>query len=231
MSIRFKTVVRQPIAYGLGCTIIEETHALAKHRLFDVPAISPNQLKLILVRHGEAGGDPLPDDRGSPLTTLGKRQAKRLASRLTDETIDHIYTSDLARARETAQAVSAIHEKVPVHIMPELREVQYLHCGTQPLPRSSAARLKLTEERQRVEEFRNTLARRHQNGELVLVVCHGNLIRFLIALYAGLNPRNRLFFHVNNASVSTLILPSNEKGMCQLLLANCVSHLLPNQVS
>jgi broad specificity phosphatase PhoE len=41
-------------------------------------------------------------------------QAARLASRLRDESIDRIYTSDLQRARETARVVAAPHGLVPI---------------------------------------------------------------------------------------------------------------------
>jgi broad specificity phosphatase PhoE len=61
--------------------------------------------QLFLIRHGETVGNAsrtvqLPDD---PLSPRGVVQAERLARRLAAEGIAHILSSDLARARTTAE--------------------------------------------------------------------------------------------------------------------------------
>ena len=65
---------------------------------------------LILVRHGETAGNQ--EGRfqvyETPLAEDGRRQARRLAERIAAESPVHaIYTSDLARARETATILGA----------------------------------------------------------------------------------------------------------------------------
>ena len=68
--------------------------------------------ELLLVRHGETSwnvdgrlqGQLMP---GPALTARGRQQAMELAERLRGEPLDAIYTSDLQRALETAQAVAA----------------------------------------------------------------------------------------------------------------------------
>jgi broad specificity phosphatase PhoE len=43
------------------------------------------------------------------LSELGRRQANAIADRLRTELVEHIYTSDLQRARETAEIIAAAH--------------------------------------------------------------------------------------------------------------------------
>jgi broad specificity phosphatase PhoE len=69
--------------------------------------------KLILVRHGHTGlNQPGKNERlrawkDIPLDEQGLREAAMIAERLEGESVDFICTSDLQRARQTAQAVSA----------------------------------------------------------------------------------------------------------------------------
>src|SRR5262249_27743573 len=56
-----------------------------------------------------------------PLSPLGERQIALVASRLSPVKIDAVYTSDLGRARSSAEMVAAPHGLRPV-VVPELRE-------------------------------------------------------------------------------------------------------------
>jgi broad specificity phosphatase PhoE len=80
---------------------------------------------LLLARHGETDWNRARRWQGHadrPLTERGRAQAARLAERLADVALDAIYSSDLRRARETAEAV-AHAQGVDVVQLPELREV------------------------------------------------------------------------------------------------------------
>jgi broad specificity phosphatase PhoE len=60
------------------------------------------------------------------LNARGKLQAEALAQRLADVPLDIIYTSDLGRARITAEMIAARRPReVPVVITPQLRERDY----------------------------------------------------------------------------------------------------------
>ena len=67
---------------------------------------------LLLARHGETDWNRELRIQGSSdieLNDLGRRQAQALAQELTDVDLDAVYASDLARARQTAEAVAATH--------------------------------------------------------------------------------------------------------------------------
>jgi broad specificity phosphatase PhoE len=64
--------------------------------------------ELLLVRHGETDWNAegrLQGHTDRPLNEYGRRQAQRLADELAGEELEAIYSSDLARARETAEIV------------------------------------------------------------------------------------------------------------------------------
>lgn len=80
--------------------------------------------RLIAIRHGETAWNALGRLQGHqdiPLNEVGQAQALRVAAALRDEGIDHLYSSDLLRARQTAQAAADVLG-LPVHIEPGLRE-------------------------------------------------------------------------------------------------------------
>jgi probable phosphoglycerate mutase len=84
-------------------------------------------LKIILIRHGETAWNAerrLQGHLDIPLNAEGERQARLLADALAPERIDLLVSSDLQRARQTAQAV-ATPRGMPLHVDPGLRERCY----------------------------------------------------------------------------------------------------------
>ncbi|MCA9368985.1 histidine phosphatase family protein [Candidatus Woesebacteria bacterium] len=82
-------------------------------------------MKLIVVRHGETEENKEGIIQGhlpGTLSPLGREQAQKVALRLQQESIDHIYTSDLARAADTAKAIHAFHPQAPFIPTKDLRE-------------------------------------------------------------------------------------------------------------
>ena len=80
---------------------------------------------LLVVRHGETDWNAERRWQGHadvPLNDRGREQATALAEQLAGERIDAIYTSDLSRARVTAEIVGA-RVGVPVVVDPDLREI------------------------------------------------------------------------------------------------------------
>ena len=81
--------------------------------------------KLLLVRHGQSEWNALGRWQGKanpPLTNLGKEQALLAAKKLPDFSI--LASSDLVRARETAEIFARAHDKEPndIFIEPQVQE-------------------------------------------------------------------------------------------------------------
>ncbi|CAH0154728.1 Phosphoserine phosphatase 1 [Massilia sp. Bi118] len=84
-------------------------------------------MKIILIRHGETAWNAerrLQGHLDIALNAEGERQARLLAEALAPEHIDLIVSSDLGRARQTAQAVAA-PRGMPLMVEPGLRERCY----------------------------------------------------------------------------------------------------------
>ena len=84
-------------------------------------------MRLILVRHGQTEWNNNGRYQGQsnvPLSETGRRQAKLLAKSFPVKQLDAIYTSDLDRAKETAECVG---EKFGVAVYPEkaFRELSF----------------------------------------------------------------------------------------------------------
>lgn len=87
-------------------------------------------MKIIFVRHGESEANQKGliqgDNLDTPLTELGKEQAKKVAERLKNEEIEAIYSSHHKRAFETAQEI-AKHHRIEIIQDPRIKE---RHSGT-----------------------------------------------------------------------------------------------------
>ena len=80
--------------------------------------------RLIAVRHGETAWNVEARLQGQldiPLNERGEEQARRAARSLADDRPDVVVSSDLARARATAEAIAAFNQ-VPLFLDPALRE-------------------------------------------------------------------------------------------------------------
>jgi broad specificity phosphatase PhoE len=79
-----------------------------------------------LVRHGEASAPPgaAIGHSDPPLNGRGSRQVARLAKRLADQPVQRVFSSDLQRARVTAERIAAGHG-LAVDVCPELREIDF----------------------------------------------------------------------------------------------------------
>jgi len=152
--------------------------------------------RLLLIRHGQSLWNASRHWQGHsdvPLSEQGRSEAEALASRLADERLAALYSSDLERAFVTARIVGAPHGLEPVRD-PRLRELDVGAWGglTRPeiaerwpdvLPRFDAgdvhARPEGGETRAelaaRVRGALDDLAARHP-GATLAVVCHGGVL-------------------------------------------------------
>jgi probable phosphoglycerate mutase len=89
--------------------------------------MSTTETRILLIRHGETAWNAerrLQGHLDIALNPEGERQAALLADALAGERIDAIISSDLLRARQTAQALARVHG-LPVHDDLALRERCY----------------------------------------------------------------------------------------------------------
>ena len=158
-----------------------------------------------LARHGQSDWNAAGRWQGHadrPLTALGLRQAAELAEELAGVALDAVYSSDLRRARETAEAVAAPRGQTVI-VLTQLREVDV--GSWSGLTRAEAKeRFPQAFRRwadggqgwddgetyehmaERVVEAVRDLAEGHAGGTL-LVVSHGGPIRALHAVALGLD--------------------------------------------
>jgi broad specificity phosphatase PhoE len=137
---------------------------------------------LLLVRHGETDWNAdgrLQGHTDRPLSDYGRRQARELAGELEDEELEAIYSSDLTRARETAEIVGE-RLGLPVALYPDLREKDWgTWEGLTAVERDRVEFVGETTEahQERILRALRRISQRHSGGGRVLVVTHGGSMR------------------------------------------------------
>jgi probable phosphoglycerate mutase len=204
---------------------------------------------ILLIRHGETAWNAerrLQGHLDIALNAEGERQAALLGTALAGESIDLIVSSDLARARQTAQAVASVHG-MAVEVDPLLRERGYggfeglLYAEIEArFPREFAAwqardvDATLPPGRNVGETFRQFYARatgailaqgRAHRGKTLALVAHGGVLECAYRLARGLPLDTPRDFKVYNASINRFELT----GDGRLLLQSWgeVDHLRP----
>ena len=197
-------------------------------------------MRLLLIRHGHTvdnDGLIYSGQRDTPLTPRGERQADALAARLASEPLAALYTSDLARARATAERIAGPHRVTP-QLRPALREIDmgawagktYARLATEdaervaawirdperfaPLGGETAAhvreRVQQTLQRQLHEHATSSEAQRH----VIAWVTHGGVIGVLLCDLLGIPTRERWRLHCDPGSITTLdlLVPPRHSG-------------------
>ena len=179
---------------------------------------------LLLIRHAltDATGKRLSGQMpGVHLSDEGRRQAQRVAERLGPIPIAALYASPLERCVETAQAVAAV-KGLEVRTVPELMEVGYGRWTGRPLKALARTTLwkqiqqapssirfpdgeTLTDVQRRSVEALDGIAGRHPRST-VAVVSHADVIRLVVAHYAGVHIDLFQRLIVSPASVSAILL-------------------------
>lgn len=186
---------------------------------------------LFIVRHGET---PANRDRvlqgpriDAPLSDRGMLQAASVAEAIAQHPIQALYSSPLARARQTAELVMRSHAhgvagNLAVQVVPELYEMDYgrlagrtydevepemaqvldawrLGFVDEPFPGGESARLA----QHRIRPFAERVRRQAAAAD-VAVVAHGRINRILIATLTGAGLTRLEEFPQSNAGISVL---------------------------
>jgi len=201
-------------------------------------------MKLLLIRHGESMGNAEGRMQGhydSPLSELGRAQARLLAERLQGEgwQMAALYGSPLRRAAETAEILASAVER-PITWDERLLEydigllsglawpdVERLHpeiwqqlhtAGPVAFPGEEGVEAFQRRVASLVEDLRG----RHGDDQVVGLVSHGGTLSMLICCALGVPPRRPQPFRLSNSSIS--ILEFRPRGPV-LTLLNDTHHL------
>lgn len=201
--------------------------------------------RILLVRHGETDDNKnrvFQGQKGSGLNALGRAQAEKLAARLASVKITRVFASDLQRARETAEILSAPHA-LPVTTLVALREVDVGAWSGLPydvvrerFPEEYAAWGAGLDVRRGGGETYAELGERmmtalttiaHEVGTsdgLALAVSHGGAIRSVMHAVLGHGSHARALAAADNTSV-TLLEHEDQERLFRVAVYNDTSHL------
>lgn len=174
--------------------------------------------RLILVRHGQTQANAqlfLQGVSNGPLNQLGKQQVEDLGFHLREFQIDHIISSDLIRAYDTAKAI-AKHHNLSVEKLELIREwncgvwdgrpaeefLAMLEESDKPVSAfSPEGGEKLEQVRGRAEAFLSIILNGYK-GKTVAVCSHGDFLRMFVSCLLEINvdQANKIYF--NNCSYS-----------------------------
>lgn len=207
-------------------------------------------MQLLLIRHGRPGASR-PSDAASdepadpPLTQEGLAQAERLVGGCRWYTVSAIISSDLARARETAEPLAREWD-LPVHTDENLAEYDRDRSSYVPMDDPAAASAEEYRRiragllpafvdgaafRERVERGVNGVISTHRHEETVAVFCHGGVINVYLQHLLGLD--RPLVFPVEYASITRILISRdgtrrvasvNETGHVRDLLRRAPPH-------
>jgi probable phosphoglycerate mutase len=182
-------------------------------------------MKLYIVRHGETEENvahTLMGQLQGVLTDNGKEQAGETALILKGHTINHIYSSDLARCVDTAEYIKKFHPDTPVTFIPELRErhfgvlqgrvaseVNWDEVPGEGDDKKPEGGESLVELRARALGFIDQIYKLHPN-DTVLLVSHNGWIKQVIAHFSGVHSGE--VEKVKNAEVIEIDVEEGLKG-------------------
>lgn len=179
---------------------------------------------------------------GIHLSEHGKEQAGRLAERLSGMRLAAVYSSPLERCMETAEAIAA-ERRLEVQALPDLGEVEYgewtgrtfrmlrrttLWRRVHEVP--SSVRFpggeSLEEVRERGVRAVDSIAARHPR-RAVAAVSHGDVIRLVLAHYAGIHIDLFQRLVADRASVSAVSLGEGAPRVLRVNDTGTLTDLVP----
>lgn len=182
-------------------------------------------MKLILVRHGETAWNLERRYQGQldiPLNSKGEWQARQAARALAGRSIDHLFSSDLRRARDTAQVIAGICKR-PLTTDPRLREIgfgsweglsleqimerdgdAYRRWRENPIAHAPTGGETLAVTQRRVLPLLEEIA--GIGAQTIVIVSHGGTLRILLTHLLQLPPQAFWQMKLDNAGLSLLEL-------------------------
>jgi len=189
---------------------------------------APAARTLVLVRHGQYLETPDADENLGPgLSALGVAQARMTGARLAAMPyhFDALYVSPLQRARDTAASIGEAIGNDRFTVLPDLSE-----C-TPPTRRKDIMDRTTPEElaacKGQLERLFAAHFRPAEGGEKhELLVCHGNVIRYLVTRALDVDTTAWLGMSVGHASLTTIRVEAD--GRIKLLGIGDTGHIPAN---
>lgn len=178
---------------------------------------------LLLVRHGQYDADG-----GGALTPLGREQAAItggwLATHLEGRRVDALWSSTLPRARETAGIIATSIGPSKVRPVSVLKEGIYSSLkGFDISPEDRVA------DRKRADAAYARFFRISRSDRLDIVVCHGNLIRYLVCRAIDVPVGRWTRMNSHHCSLTRILI--RDTGAIRVVSYNETAHLPPPKVT
>ena len=199
------------------------------------PATNKPYTEILLIRHchPDYNLEKKTGDRDMPLSKNGLKQRRYLTKRLLKSKINIVYTSELKRARETAEDFLKKIKKKPI-INARLNEYNWVHWYKMKYfnmtDKERERRLKkhkiLDKELDKMQtSARRTLAEifRNSKGKKVAIFGHGNFIKSLLTGILNADIIGFLSMEIFQSSISKLII--DRDGYIKIVYINNVGHL------
>ena len=190
-------------------------------------------MRIILIRHGETEENAAGIIQGhlpGTLSARGREQVRLLGICLRGHSIDHVYSSDLTRARDTAAEIIRHHPSVPVTYLTDLRE-RYLGSwqgkkGTDVDRSVILASPEIETDEQLAERAEMGVRKiRHDNKDgSVVLVGHGGVNYAIIGAMVGEGRRAQLEF-MENAALSVFEPAGSHADTVNVITHNETAHL------
>ncbi len=189
---------------------------------------TPAARTIVLVRHGNYIADPAVDEKIGPhLSSLGVAQAYMAGAALAALPVhfEHLYASPMQRARDTAEVIAGDFPDRTFEVVDELAE-----C-TPPTRRSEVTKDEksagLAACKQKLDRVFSRFFKPATAGDQAdMLVCHGNVIRYLITRALGVDTEAWLEMSVGHASITAIRIDAN--GRFKVIAVGDVGHIQPN---
>ena len=184
---------------------------------------------LLLVRHGETGGNASNLAQGhydAPLNETGRAQAQLLGKRLKNGHFDAVYSSDSTRTLQTAEPLLKYRPDIEIATSPDIREKNYGDCENyswqqlrdeyseifeQILDPEIGSDIRFPggetdrEHMDRVASFMRKTVENHDEDATILVFSHGGSIKATAAHMCNLRLEDKWRLKTDNTSISSVI--------------------------
>jgi serine/threonine-protein phosphatase PGAM5 len=191
-------------------------------------AQAPAERTVVLVRHGSYAPDPKIDDKIGPhLSPLGSAQAHLAGARLAGMPgrFDGMYVSPMQRARDTAAIIGESFPGRHFEVVDDLAECvppTWRADVAKDYSRAEQADCEARLDRDFARFFKPAVGGPQRD----LLVCHGDVIRYLVTRAMRVDTRAWLEMSVGNASITVIRVQPD--GRMKVIAVGDVGHIPPN---